>query len=103
MDHGLELIIPILDVLEIEVSNILYSPGNIEKLCFGFLLLSWKYRKSVFSIFSYPGNAGPSPVSIFYFVVQICMLQVPVFAEMLRGPNDGALTTRFRPKEPHQL
>ena len=36
MDHGLELIVPILDILEIEVSNILYNPGNI-----GNLSLDW--------------------------------------------------------------
>ena len=41
MDRDLELILPILEVLEIEVSNILYNPGNIEKMCF--------------PIFSYPG------------------------------------------------
>ena len=29
MDHGLKLISPILEILEIEVSNILYNPGNI--------------------------------------------------------------------------
>ena len=34
MDHGLELNIPILEILEIEVSNILYNPGNIGKLFF---------------------------------------------------------------------
>ena len=28
MDDGLELFIPILEILEIEVSNILYNPGN---------------------------------------------------------------------------
>ena len=44
MDHGLELIIPILEILEIEVSNILYNPGNIGKL--------------TFSMFSYPGTLG---------------------------------------------
>ena len=44
MDHDFELIIPILEILEIEVSNILYNPGNIGKL--------------TFSIFSYPGNIG---------------------------------------------
>ena len=42
MDHGLELISPILEILEIEVSSILYNPGNIGKLNF--------------SIFYYPGN-----------------------------------------------
>ena len=44
MDHGLELIIPILEILEIEVCNILYNPGNI--------------GKRIFSIQSYPGNSG---------------------------------------------
>ena len=36
MDHGLELISPILEILEIEVSNILHNPGNIGNLnlCF---------------------------------------------------------------------
>ena len=29
MDHDLELISPILEILEIEVCNILYNPGNI--------------------------------------------------------------------------
>ena len=36
MDHALELIIPILEILEIEVSNILYNPGNIRKSGFLF-------------------------------------------------------------------
>ena len=44
MDHGLELISPILEILEIEVSNILYNPGNIGNLSF--------------CDFSYPGNIG---------------------------------------------
>ena len=45
MDHNLELFIPILETLEIEVCNILYNPGNI--------------GKHIFSIQSYPGNSGP--------------------------------------------
>ena len=44
MDHGLELISPILEILEIEVFNILYNPGNIGK---------W-----IFLLFLYPGNIG---------------------------------------------
>ena len=32
MEHDLELSIPILEILEIEVCNILYSPGNIGNL-----------------------------------------------------------------------
>ena len=44
MEHGLELISPILEILEIEVLNILYKPGNIGNLSF--------------STSSYPGNIG---------------------------------------------
>ena len=44
MDHRLELFIPILEILEIEVSNILYNLGNIGNL--------------IFSSFYYPGNTG---------------------------------------------
>ena len=41
---GLQLIIPILEILEIEVCNILYNPGII--------------GKRIFSIQSHPGNIG---------------------------------------------
>ena len=34
MDHDIELIIPILEILEIEVCNILQNPGNIGKRIF---------------------------------------------------------------------
>ena len=34
MEHDLELCIPRLEILEIEVSNILQNPGNIGKLIF---------------------------------------------------------------------
>ena len=44
MDHDLELFIPILEILEIEVCNILQNPGNI--------------GKRIFPTQSYPGNIG---------------------------------------------
>ena len=44
MDHGLEIISPRLEILEIEVFNIIYNPGNI--------------GNCMFLIFSYPGNTG---------------------------------------------
>ena len=44
MDHDLELVSPILEILEMEVSNILYNPRNI--------------GKRSFSTSSYPGNIG---------------------------------------------
>ena len=34
MEHDLELIIALLEILEIEVCNILYNPGNIGKQVF---------------------------------------------------------------------
>ena len=85
MEHDLELIIPRPEILEIEVCNILYHPGNIGKRVFltqsypgnigkrifSNFLISWKYWKSDVSafliswkylildssIFLYPGNA----------------------------------------------
>ena len=44
MDHNLELFIPILEILEIEVCNILCKPGNI--------------GKHIFSTQFYLGNSG---------------------------------------------
>ncbi len=57
MDHGLELIIPILEILEIEVSNILCNPGSIAKLTCLFSPIL-EILEICFSIFPYPGNAG---------------------------------------------
>ena len=72
MDHELQLFIPILEILEIEVFNIIYKPGNvgnlsfstssypgnIGKLIFFNFLTSWKYWivRSIYQ--SYPGNIG---------------------------------------------
>ena len=60
MDHGLELFIPILEILEIAVCNILYNPGNI--------------GKRIFSTSSYPGNIGSyDPYSVLswkYWIVR---------------------------------
>ena len=85
MDHDLELIIPILEILEIEVFNIIYKPGNIGNLSFSIphileilenvffnFLISWKYwivrsilspileilEIGVFNILPDPGNIG---------------------------------------------
>ena len=51
MDHDWEWFIPILEILEIEVCNIIYNPGNIGKL--------------IFSMFWYPGYIGNWIFSIF--------------------------------------
>ena len=71
MEHGLELIIARLEILEIEVCNIIYNPGNIGKRIFQLSPIleivdrtihisvpSWKYWivRSIYQ--SYPGNSG---------------------------------------------
>ena len=65
MEHDLELIIPILEILEIEVFNIIYKPRDIGNLSFStssypgnigsydpYSVLSWKYWKLKSSTFS---------------------------------------------------
>ena len=74
MDPELEFIIPILEILEIEVSNILYNPGNVGKLtflvshileileiCFFYFLISWKYGRRT------GGSRGQTPGGLDYF------------------------------------
>ena len=56
MEHGLELIIARLEILEIEVCNIIHNPGNIGNLSFSIFLDAWKYWKSDFLYFGTPGN-----------------------------------------------
>ena len=58
MEHDLELIIPRLEILEIEVCNILYNPGNIGKWIFSTFSYPGNIGKRIFSTSSYPGNIG---------------------------------------------
>ena len=58
MDHGLELIIPSLEILEIEVFNILYNPGNIGDWIFPIFYYPGNIGNWIFPIFWYPGNTG---------------------------------------------
>ena len=58
MDHELEIISPILEILEIEVFNILYNPGNIGKRIFHIFSHPGNTGNRFFPIFSYPGNTG---------------------------------------------
>ena len=48
MEHGLELIIARLEILEIGVCNIIHNPWKSQ---FFYILDAWKYWKLVFSIF----------------------------------------------------
>ena len=58
MDHGLELFIPILEILEIEVCNIFQNPGNIGKRIFLIQSYPGNIGNLIFPIFPYPGNIG---------------------------------------------
>ena len=58
MEHGLELIIPILEILEIEVFNIIYNPGNIGNWIFLIFWSPGNIGNWIFLIFWSPGNIG---------------------------------------------
>ena len=58
MDHDLELIIPILEILEIEVCNIIYKPRDIGNLIFSTSSYPGNIGNLSFSTSSYPGNIG---------------------------------------------
>ena len=71
MEHDLELIIPRLEMLEIEVCNILYNPGNIEKLCFSIFSYPGNIGNLSFSMFSYAGNIGNTCVFLFSTILEM--------------------------------
>ena len=65
MDHGLEFILPTLEILEIEVFNILYNPGNIGNHCFSIFYYPGNIGNLSFSTFCYPGNIWKTGFSFF--------------------------------------
>ena len=58
MEHGLELIIARLEILEIEVCNIIYKPRDIGNLIFSTSSYPGNIGNFIFPIFPYPGNIG---------------------------------------------
>ena len=58
MEHDLELIIPRLEILEIEVCNIIYNPGNIGNLSFSIFWTPGNIGNLFFPFSGYPGNIG---------------------------------------------
>ena len=58
MEHDLELIIALLEILEIGVCNILQNPGNIGKRIFLIQSYPGNIGNLIFPIFPYPGNIG---------------------------------------------
>ena len=57
MEHDLELIIPRLEILEIEVCNILQNPGNIGNLSFQLPHILEILDRTIHTQL-YPGNIG---------------------------------------------
>ena len=58
MDHGLELIIPSLEILEIVVCNIIHNPGNIGKRTFSMFWTPGNIGNLFFQFYGCPGNIG---------------------------------------------
>ena len=58
MDHGLELIIARLEILEIEVCNIIHNPGNIGNHSFCRFWTPGNIGNFFFPFSGYPGNIG---------------------------------------------
>ena len=58
MEHGLELIIARLEILEIGVCNIIYEPRDIGNLSFSTSSYPGNIGNLIFPIFPYPGNIG---------------------------------------------
>ena len=66
MEHGLELIIARLEILEIEVCNISYKPRDIGNLSFSTSSYPGNIGNLIFPIFPYPGNIGNVIFSNFF-------------------------------------
>ena len=66
MEHGLELIIARLEILEIEVCNIIYKPRDIGNLSFSTSSYPGNMGNLIFPVFQYPGNIGYMIFLIFW-------------------------------------
>ena len=89
MEHGVELIIARLEILEIEVCNILQNPGNIGNWIFD-SVLSWKYWKFDFSNF---------PISWKYW--KYVFFYILGFFQKRRAPKFHAEWSNFRAEISH--
>ena len=94
-EHGLELIIPRLEILEIEVCDILQNPGNIGNFSFSIFLDAWKYWKSDFSISPISG-AGYAP----WLSISECS-RFLVFFQKRRAPKFHAEWSNFHAEISH--
>ena len=96
MEHDLELIIPRLEILEIEVCNILQNPGNIGNLSFSTSSYPGNIGKRIFSTSSYPGNIGKRIFSIFSYPGNIWILDFSYFLIILKTFFNGGPGGRGR-------
>ena len=90
MEHDLELIIARLEILEIEVCNIIYNPGNIGKRSFLIQSYLGNIGNLIFPIFPYPGNIG-----------NMIFLDFGDFLQKRRAPKFHAEWSGFRGEISH--
>ena len=83
MEHGLELIIARLEILEIEVCNILQNPGNIGKCIFLIQSYPGNIGNLIFPIFPYPGHIGD--ICFLYFGISQKKTRAEISRKMHRS------------------
>ena len=88
MNHDLKLLIPILEILEIEACNILYNPGNI--------------GKHAFSMFSYPGNIGKL-IFLFSHILEILEIFVFLYFWIFPKKTRAEISRRMHRPMPRDL
>ena len=68
MEHGLELIIARLEILEIGVCNIFHNPGNIGNHSFSIFWTPGNIGNQCFPFSGYPGNIGNFIFLVFFAI-----------------------------------
>ena len=90
MEHGLELIIARLEILEIGVCNIIHNPGIIRNLSFSIFRTPGNIGNRFFPFSGYPGNIGVC----FYLMFRI-------FLQKRRAPKFHAEWSNFHAEISH--
>ena len=94
MDQDLELIMPILEILEMEVCNILHNPGKNGKLTFSMFSYPGNIGNLFFPFSGYPGNIGNTVL----FILEIYCKQDARRNFTQNPPTDEPRCLIFRPK-----
>ena len=90
MDYYWGLFMSIPEILKIEISSILYNPGNIGKLNFSMFDYPGNSGNRSFPIFSYPGNIGKRVFSIFSYPENIWILDFSYLLTILKAFCNGS-------------